>query len=70
MIDVWTKVDDKFNGEEMLEGCMPLVGIERKILASVLWLNIACNVLLLGSKMSIVYKFICWPVTTHRQSTI
>jgi len=32
----------------------------------VLWLNIACNH---GSKMSIVYKFICWPVATYGQST-
>jgi hypothetical protein len=60
MIYVWTKkaMDDKFNGEERLEGCMLFVGIERKILAFVLWLNIACNVLVRGRKMSIVYNFI------------
>ena len=42
MIDVWTKkaMDDKFNGEEILKGCMLFVRTDRKILAFVLWLNI------------------------------
>ena len=43
---------------------------EKNMLAFVLWLNIACNMLVSGEENEhCLHNFICWPVATHGHST-
>ena len=43
---------------------------EKNMLAFVLWLNIACNMLVFGEENEhCLHNFICWPVATHGHST-